>query len=163
MMVGICLDMISSKKILFAIVATGLLIGLMDGLAASLNAYLSSGATPDRVFRFIASGVFGVEAFKGSSAMVAWGVAFHFLIALLWTALYVLVAGKFCWVREHYIVSGALYGVFIWAVMEHLVLPLSNAPALTPSLRGTLIMIGIHILIIGIPMGYRTSKLFNHT
>ncbi|MFZ5971391.1 MAG: hypothetical protein ACOYXA_07340 [Bacteroidota bacterium] len=148
------------KKVMLAILTTGLLIGLMDGIAASVNAYFSSGATPDRVFRFIASGVFGTDAFKDSHVMVVWGVAFHFLIALLWTALYFWLATQFEWPRQHYVVSGILYGLFIWAAMTYLVLPLSNTPASKPSLPGALIMIGIHTLVIGIPMAYRVSRHF---
>jgi hypothetical protein len=145
-------------KAFIIILRIGLLVGVLDGLAASLNAYLSSGVMPDRVFRFIASGVFGMEAFKGSGAMIVWGVMFHFLIALLWTALYLNIAVKSDWIREHHLVSGMLYGAFIWTVMEYIVLPLSNTPALAKSLSGAFIMIGIHMFVIGIPMSYMVSR-----
>ncbi|MFZ6008709.1 MAG: hypothetical protein ACOYXT_00055 [Bacteroidota bacterium] len=145
-------------KTVIIILRIGLLIGVMDGLAASLNAYLSSGVMPDRVFRFIASGVFGVEAFKGSGAMIVWGVMFHLLIALLWTAFYLFLNAKFDWIRQHHLVSGVLYGVFIWAVMAYVVLPLSNTPTLAKSLSGALIMIGIHIFVIGIPMSHMLGR-----
>lgn len=145
-------------KAFLIVLRIGLLIGLMDGLAAALNAYISSGVMPDRVFRFIASGVFGAEAFKGTGAMIVWGVTFHFLIALSWTALYFFMNAKFDWIRQHHLVSGVLYGVFIWAVMAYLVLPLSHTPALAKSLSGALIMIGIHIFVIGVPMSYMLSR-----
>jgi len=145
-------------KLVYPILKTGLLIGLMDGVAASLNAFLASGVTPDKVFRFIASGVFGMAAFKESGAMVAWGVVFHFVIAGIWTALFFFLATYVQHVRQYSLLSGMLYGIFVWAAMEYLVLPLSNTPALSSTLAGTLVMIGIHVLVIGIPMGYAVSR-----
>lgn len=150
-----------STKIFITVLKIGLLIGLMDGIAASLNAYLASGVTPDRVFRFIASGVFGMEAFKGSTAMITWGLMFHFIIALAWTALFFLFALSFHFVKAHYLISGVLYGIFIWAVMEVVVLPLSNTPRLEHTLCGTLIMIGIHMIVIGVPMSYMINRYLN--
>src|ERR1700741_772263 len=46
------------KTILFA----GLTAGVLDILAAFISAYIVNGVTPDRVLRFVASGVFGREA-----------------------------------------------------------------------------------------------------
>lgn len=50
------------KTILYA----GLLVGSLDITAAFLDFYISTGNGPGGVLRFIASGVFGREAFTGS-------------------------------------------------------------------------------------------------
>lgn len=137
---------------------TGLVIGLLDGTAACVNAYLASGLSPAGVFRYVASGAFGMEAFKGGNHLIVWGILFHFIIALGWTALFYWLANRFSFLPAHFILSGAIYGILIWCVMNFVVVPLSATPPIPFRLKSALIMIGIHILVIGIPMAYLTAK-----
>ena len=137
---------------------TGLIIGLLDGTAACVNAYLSSGLSSDRVFRYVASGAFGAVAFTGGSHLIFWGVLFHFVIAIGWTILFYGLANRFSFLQEHFIVSGTVYGIVIWCLMNFVVVPLSATPPVPFRLKGTLIMIGIHIVVIGIPMAYLTAS-----
>src|SRR5258705_1790923 len=77
-----------------AILISGLIVGTLDAMAASVHAYAFSGASPDRVFRFVASGVFGKEALTGGLSVAAWGLLFHFIVATGWTALFYIIYPK---------------------------------------------------------------------
>src|SRR5258707_544462 len=77
-----------------AILISGLMVGIFDAIAASLFSFGFSGASPDRVFRYVASGVFGKEALAGGTSTAAWGLFFHFIVATGWTSLFYLLHPK---------------------------------------------------------------------
>src|SRR6478735_7381956 len=62
------------KNLLKAILIAGLIIGILDGLAACISAYVQREVTPGRVWRYVASGVFGKEAFDGGTPMAFMGL-----------------------------------------------------------------------------------------
>ena len=145
-------------KLLFSSLKAGIIIGILDGFAAVINAYLRSGTDPKQVFRFIASGYFGAKAFILGSKFIYWGVLFHFLIAFGWTLLFFLLYANRSLIRKHYLASGAVYGIFVWGIMSGIVVPLSRTPNLSFSYTGAAIMLGIHILIIGVPVAVLAKK-----
>jgi hypothetical protein len=63
------------RKISFvkAILLDGLLVGTADGVAAVSTNFLMKHVSTDRVFKFVASGVFGLKAFAGHHEMVVDG------------------------------------------------------------------------------------------
>lgn len=105
------------------VLLTGLLAGTLDILAAI---FLLAGGEAARVFRFIASGAFGKAAFDGGGEMIAWGLFFHYLIAMTWTVLYFLVYPRVSLLRRNKWVSALVYGAVVWAVMNLLVVPQSQ-------------------------------------
>lgn len=142
----------------YQIVKAGLIVGFFDGLAACLNAFFRSHVTPDGVFRFIASGVFGKEAYSDGSLMIGFGIVFHFIIAVSWTLLYFVLAADLDLLHRRFVISGIFYGVFIWVVMNFAILPLSRVPDLPFNWPSASIMMAIHIFIIGIPIAYFAQK-----
>lgn len=137
---------------------SGLIVGLLDGTAASVNAYLASGVSPDRVFRFVASGFFGAEAYSGTSSMIVWGLVFHFIIAIGWTALFFILYKRINFLNQHVFLSGIIYGLIIWLTMNLIIVPLSQIGPRPFLLKGSLIMIGIHLFIIGVPISYLANR-----
>lgn len=65
---------LKQKNKISVILWTGLLVGTLDISAAIINYTLSYQKNPVRVFQFIASGVFGKEAFSGNSSMIFYGI-----------------------------------------------------------------------------------------
>ena len=111
------------KNALKNILWVGFLVGSLDGLAALLLNY-NVGPTP--IFKFIASGVFGADAFKGGTEMVVAGIVFHYLIAYLFaTAFYLLYPFSFSLFKNKYVVAN-VYGGITWLVMNMVVVPLSK-------------------------------------
>lgn len=135
---------------------TGLLAGTLDGLAATVMYYVQTGKDPLNVFRFIASGVFGATAFSGGVRMALWGIAFHYIIAFGWTILFFWFARKFLFLTKNWIISGIMYGIFVWLIMNLVVVPLSHVPVKTDPKEWTAILTGACVLIvcIGLPISY---------
>lgn len=147
------------NTILKPLLITGLIAGTLDGLAAVIMYYSKTGNDPMNVFRYIASGVFGSDAFSGGTPMAVWGIVFHYLIAFGWTTLFFLVATRLSILTRNWIVSGIIYGIVVWMGMNLVVLPLSRVPA--PAGPGGWVSIvraaTVLIICIGMPVAY-TAK-----
>lgn len=144
-----------------AILVSGLIVGTFDAIAASLFSYGFSGGSPASVFRYVASGVFGREALTGGGAVAVWGLLFHYIVATGWTALFYFLYPKISFLRSSKYVAGIAYGVFIWLMMNFVVVPLSNVPphAFHFTLR-TAVMIMIHMFVIGVPIAHMTYRYY---
>src|SRR3954465_12102974 len=131
------------------IAITGLIVGAMDITAAIIQA-ISRGATATRLLQFVASGLIGQKAFQGGAATAALGLGLHFVIAFSLVAVFYGASRRLAFLRRQAVVSGLIYGLIVFGVMNLVVLPLSAA---TPrhSLTGDLIQIGIHMFVIGLP------------
>lgn len=143
------------RTILFA----GLTAGFLDGAAAIINYLISSnGKNPVRIFNFIASGVFGKKAFAGGGVMAAWGLLFHFIIACLFAAFFYFLYIRIKFLSRNIIISGILYGIIVWLIMNLAVVPLSNTPPLHFVLSKAIIAILILIFFVGIPIALVVHK-----
>lgn len=140
------------------ILLAGLIAGILDISAAFLSAYIVNGATPERVLRFVASGIFGKEAFSGGTAMPIWGLIFHFLIATIFATFFYLIYPLLKVNSKNVIFVGLIYGIFVWLVMNQLVVKLSNTPAQPFKLAGALRGMIILMLCIGLPIALIVHK-----
>jgi hypothetical protein len=136
------------------ILKAGLIVGSLDIIAALLQYYIKTGKNPGNVLKFIASGVFGKEAFSGGTTMVTIGLLLHFVIAFIFTFFFFWIIYKIPAFSKQKILTGILYGLFIWSVMNFIVVPLSNTPPLTFKLTNALLAMGILIVCIGIPLSF---------
>ena len=119
---------------------------------------ISRGSTVTRLLQFIASGLLGPQAFQGGTATAVLGLALHFLIAFTLVAVFYVARRSVRFLREHAIISGIIYGLVVYAVMNLVVLPLAAARP-RHSLTGDLIQIGIHMFIIGLPTSLLLRRL----
>lgn len=140
---------------------SGLIVGVLDGTAACVNAYLQRQVSPPAVFKYVASGAFGSDAFKGGWDIAAWGLFFHFFIAMAWTFLFYFLYTRIKLLQLNKIYVGIIYGVFVWLGMNFIVLPLSKVPPLTYKLVPTVIMIGIHMFVIGLSISLLANQYFS--
>jgi len=145
-----------------AILVTGLIAGVLDGAAAVLVYLIRGGKTPERIFNFIASGVFGPAAMTGGTPMVFAGIGFHLIIAMGWTFLYFMAARQFEVLRRHFIGAAVVYGVFVWIMMNMVVLPLSRVQMGGPPTWNS-ILIGATVLVvcIGFPVAVGARRYFS--
>jgi len=140
-----------------AIAITGLVVGAMDITSAFIIA-ISRGSTATRLLQFVASGLLGQKAFQGGAATAAVGLGLHFVIAFTAVAVFYAASRRFSVVRRHAAVSGVIYGLIVFGVMNLIVLPLSAAKP-RHSLTGDLIQIGIHMFVIGLPTALLIRRL----
>ena len=143
------------------IVLAGLLVGSLDIIAALVQFYIKTGKDPLIVPKYIASAVFGKSAFSGNSMMVTWGFLFHFLIAFTWTILFFLIYPKLRLLSWNRIVTGILYGIFIWIMMNQLVVPLTKISAGEFNLKQAIIAVLILIGAIGLPLSFMAHRYYS--
>ena len=121
----------------------------MDITSAIILA-ISRGSTATRLLQFVASGLIGQKAFTGGAATAALGLGLHFVIAFSLVAVFYGASRRFGFILRHPALSGIIYGLIVFGVMNLIVLPLSAAKP-RHSLTGDLIQIGIHMFVIGLP------------
>lgn len=137
-----------------------LIAGTLDLSAAAIQT-LIAGRDPLMMLKFIASGVFGTDAFAGGNGFAMAGALFHYVIALIWTVLFFLLYPRWKFLQKNIWLSGVVYGLLVWLVMNRIVLPLSNTPPIPFTIKGALISSAILILAIGIPLSLMARKYYN--
>jgi hypothetical protein len=130
----------------------GLIAGTLDLTAACVYAWLRSGVRPVQVFQFIASGLLGPESFRGGMKTALLGVALHFLIATVATAVFYFASRKWLFLIERPITAGLLYGVPVYAFMNFIVLPLSEVQQRQTPISVRVINLLIIMFCIGLPI-----------
>ncbi len=141
---------LTKKQIFF----TGLLVGTLDITAASIQFFIKTGKGPGTILKFVASGLFGKEAFTGGIPMIIAGLIIHFMIAMTFTLLFALLIKNIALLCENRLVTGLFYGAFVWAVMNLVVWPIIKVPPRIPNLSRDLQAIGILIVCIGLPLAF---------
>ena len=76
------------KNLTLNVLKAGVIVGTLDILAAFIQFYSKTQKNPIVVLNFIASGIFGKEAFTGGNKMAAFGLFFHYVIAFGFTLLF---------------------------------------------------------------------------
>ena len=133
------------------IVYGGLLVGILDGLAATINAAVK-GVSPDKVFHYIASGLIGPRAsYNGGAATVMLGIVLHFTIAFGVVAVFLLLSRSFPVLVHRAVLSGVAYGIGVYFAMAYLIVPLSAVPKITFSFSGMITGLVIHVFCVGLP------------
>ncbi|HEX8658151.1 MAG TPA: DUF1440 domain-containing protein [Hymenobacter sp.] len=142
------------------LLGAGLLVGTLDLGAAFISFYVTAGKSPLFILQAIASGLLGPAAFSGSGGVLGLGLLLHYFIAFCFTALFLGLYQQVGFVARYPLVAGAFYGLFIWVVMNLVVLPLSRLPAQPfhplAALREALIL----VFMIGIPLALLASRYF---
>jgi len=136
------------------IVLAGLLVGSLDIIAAIVNFYARTGKDPQIVLKYIASALVGKEAFGGGAMVSALGLLLHFLIAFIWTMIFFWIYPRLRFLSFNRILTGILYGIFIWFVMSHVVVPMSKASVGAFDLEQAAIAALILIGAIGLPLSF---------
>jgi hypothetical protein len=137
-----------SRKAWKTILLTTLLVGTLDALAAIVVYRVD----PTRLFKFIASGAFGAgKAFSEGGLMVFFGILFHYLIAFSWVGIFFLLYPISSLVKKNKYVTGVCYGIFIWIIMNQVIIPLSEIPKGDFDIKAASIGTLILIFAVGLP------------
>jgi hypothetical protein len=114
-----------NSNLLTNISITGLIAGTIDILAAI---FLLAGGNAVGTLKYVASGAFGKAALEGGSEMAAWGLLFHFVIALSWTTAYFLLYPKLPFLKWNKWLNAIAYGLIVQTLMNFVILPFSQIP-----------------------------------
>lgn len=142
------------RTILFA----GLLAGILDGVAAAVQSYVIRGTDPIVIFQYIASGTLGRAAFDGGLTTAGLGVVYHLTIAECWTVVFFFAYPSLAFLRKSRVLSGFGYGLFVWLIMNLVVVPLSRVPTQTLTVQNVFLGIVILIGTVGLPIAFRVHS-----
>ena len=149
------------KKIFWKTIAwSGLLVGSLDILSALTHYYIKTGKDPLNVLKYIASAVFGSDAYESEPDMTIYGLLFHYLVAFCWTILFFIIYPRLKLFAFNRVITGIIYGIIIWVVMTKVVVPLSRAVTgpFDPLQAG--IAVSILIVAIGLPLSFIAYRFY---
>jgi hypothetical protein len=132
----------------------GVTVGALDATFAVVLYH----AAPGAVFRSIASGLLGKDAYREGLVAPALGLFLHFGIATTWAALYAAASVRLPALVRRAVPCGLAYGVVVYFFMNYVVLPLSAVSFSRPFHLGLLgngvWLAGLagHMLLIGLPI-----------
>lgn len=129
----------------------GLIAGVLDAIDGVI-AYGTQGLNPIQVLQYIASGALGKSAFQGGLTTAALGAVFHFSIAWVAAAVFVLASRRLEILKTHAVPAGLLYGAAVYFFMNYLVLPLSAVAPATFQLGLFLNGVIGHAVFVGLPI-----------
>jgi hypothetical protein len=155
------LEQTAASRALSAVLAAGLLCGVMDITAAFLLAWIPSHVYPVRLLQGIASGLLGRASFQHGWATGALGLAFHFLIAFTAAAVFYAASRKIPALLDHPWLAGIGYALVVYGVMYWIVMPLSRLHRHQVTLSYTETAIIVHIICVGLPISlvmYRFAR-----
>jgi hypothetical protein len=139
------------SRVLPAIGWATLIAGVLDISSAFILSY-PKGVGPIRVLQGVAAGLIGREsAISGGLATAGLGLAIHFFIALVVSAVFYAASRRLVFLVQHPVISGLLYGVVVYGFMYWIVMPLAY-PVVHPSLTRDLTAVCVHMFLIGLPI-----------
>lgn len=137
------------------IIAAWLVAGTLDICAAFVQVYLRSGRNPLIVLNYIAGAVFGKErANGGGMPMMAAGLLFHYLAAFLFTIFFYWLYPRVKFFRKNRIATALVYGIFVWAVMNLLVVPMTLIAKYPSDPKQAAIAAAILVCMVGVPLSF---------
>ena len=136
----------------------GLIAGACDLTGAIVVSWLRAGVSPVRVMQSIAAGLLGAASYDGGAKTAVLGVALHFMIATIWTAVFYFASRSLRFLVERPVPAGLLYGVIVYLFMNFVVLPLSAFPMRPVTLTGRVIGMLIIMFCIGLPIALIVSR-----
>lgn len=131
------------------IVLATVLCGTLDILLAIILT-LSRGKDVGNMLRFVGSGPFPSATEMGSAGAIL-GLAVHFILMAIMVAVFVLAARSMPRLLDRPMVSGLIYGLITYVVLDLIVVPLRfHAPLLPPTLS-IVTQLFAHIVLVGWP------------
>lgn len=129
--------------------AATLVAGVVDLVwAFSINS--AHGVPAGAVLRFIASGLLGLDAFRGGLPVALLGLFCHFVLMGLFASAVALAATQGVRNKMNLFTLGLGAGLALYLVMNFLVLPLSATPPLPPMpVVRALAEVLVHVAVIG--------------
>jgi hypothetical protein len=144
-----------------AVLLTALVAGTLDITAAiTYYCFIVKALGPQKLLMGIAAGALGNSIFWNQPMTALTGLFFHYLIALGFTASYFTLYGFIPFLGKHKIISGLLFGLLVWVLMNLVVLPLSRVHHYPIRLQAALIGAGILVCCIGIPVAWMTKRYY---
>lgn len=149
------------KPIAILIFQAGLLAGTIDILSAFLYYYVKSGKNPLNVLNYVSKVALGPNAFTSTGLQQVSGLLVHFAIAFGWTILFFILYTRIKWLQVNKFVTAIVFGSFVWAMMNVVMLPQWNNKAFEFKGETTIVNWLILIVAIGMPLSFIASRYYH--
>jgi hypothetical protein len=143
------------------ILITAFIAGTLDISAAFIQSYIMNGVMPSTVLMYIASGIFGEQAFSGGTGIMALGLLVHYLIALSCTACFFWFYPRVSFLRKSIVLNSIIIALVAWVVTTRIIIPLSRIQTGSFNLSRAFIAVLILIVCIGLPIAYNARRYFS--
>ncbi|QEC67239.1 hypothetical protein FRZ67_08000 [Panacibacter ginsenosidivorans] len=150
----------NSSSFIKAVAITALIAGTLDMIGAIISYTANGGKNPLVIFQYIASAVFGKVAYNGNVSMILAGLFFHYLIAFIFTLFFFLLFPKIKLLAANTILLAIVYGIFVWAIMNRIVIPLTRLDHVSFDITKASIAAFILIVCIGLPVVIGAKKYY---
>ena len=140
------------------VLAGGLVAGALDIGFACVFWWATADVSPVRIFQSVAAGLLGDASFRGGTGTAVLGLALHFLIAVCMAAAYAAAAWRWPALVRRPWLYGILYGLLLYVIMNHVVVPLSAA---SPGPRAPLwvgLSVAVHGLLVGLAIALAARR-----
>lgn len=147
------------RRVALAALTGGLVAGALD-IAFAVALHGLRGIPPTRVLQSVASGLLGSAAYAGGGWSALLGAAVHFAMAIAMAGSYSVLSLRFPVLRDQPTLCGAAWGVALFVVMNHAIVPLSAAvPGGPPPAPAYALGLAAHVLLVGIPVALIARRL----
>ena len=144
-----------------AILTSWLIAGTLDVSTAIIVYSVILNKIPAKILlQSIASGIFKAQAFEGGMKMALIGLIIHYCIAFCFAITYFYLYPRLSFLKKNMIISGILYGVIVWAIMNLLVLPMVFSHLSPMTFKSAAIAMSILIVMIGLPIAIITDRFY---
>ena len=148
------------KSKLSTIFTAGIVAGILDISGAIIvYAFVLNLTTPQRVLQSVAAGALGPSSYQGGWNTAMAGLGFHFLIALIFAVFFMLILPFWKRMFSNVWMSGIVYGILVWSIMNLAVLPIATGKAFVLNLKYFFYGIGLIIFLVGVPISLITYKM----
>lgn len=151
--------MTTKRSALTSILITALVVTVIDGSDAVIYTMVR-GRAPDFVFQFIASVALGKQSYEMAPWSTILGILMHCGVALTLTSIYFALAGPIEKVTRNWFLSGFLYGLATYIVINQVAFPVIGVTkwGAMPAWPGLLNGVGAHIFLVGIPIAFGAAR-----
>jgi uncharacterized membrane protein YagU involved in acid resistance len=136
------------------IIKAGLLTGALDIAFAFLYSYIKRATSPATVLQYISKVVLGKTTLSDPTILSITGLLIHFVIAMTWSILFFILYRRLNLMRQNKMVTGIVYGLFVWTVMNIVVLPLWNNKIFVFKAESSSVNALILMVAIGLPLSF---------
>lgn len=158
------MEITSSRGVALTILMATAVAGVLDITEACVYWAVTKGVAAERIFQSVAAGLLGKAAFKGGAQTAAMGLTLHFAIMAVMVTVYALASLRLPILNKRPVLMGVGYGLATYAVMNYVVLPLSNVnhggsfklPVFINGVFAHVVMVGLPIALI---VAWREKKL----
>ena len=137
---------------------SGLLTGTLDALAAIANTLIFYKRPPQFVFELIAAGLLGKQAFNSGWGSIVLGISLHYAFAIVFAWVFFALYKHLTDISSKTAGIATLYGLFVWVVMNLMVIPASKIRRLRMQIPQSVVSIVILILLVGLPLALIAKK-----